>query len=38
MTLGRREQVPDLAAAGLGRSYWLAGGQIEPLGVNAAAA
>jgi len=31
MTLARREQVPDLAAAELGRSYWLSAGVVEPL-------
>jgi hypothetical protein len=30
MTLSRRDQVPDLEAAGLGQSYWLAGGVLEP--------
>jgi hypothetical protein len=29
MTLSRREQMPDLAASGLGASYWLAGGVVE---------
>jgi hypothetical protein len=32
MTLPRREMLPDLAAAGIGRSYWLTGGNAEPLG------
>jgi hypothetical protein len=31
MTLSRRDQVPDLAKLELGRSYWLAGGVLEPL-------
>jgi membrane protease subunit (stomatin/prohibitin family) len=31
MTLSRREQCPDLAKLELGRSYWLAGGILEPL-------
>ena len=31
MTLTRREQVPDLAAAGLGQSYWLEGGNCTAL-------
>jgi hypothetical protein len=31
MTLSRREQVPDLAAAGLGQSYWIEAGVAEPL-------
>jgi hypothetical protein len=31
ITLARREQLPDLAAAQLGRSYWLTGGVVEPL-------
>jgi hypothetical protein len=31
MTAARREQVPDLANADLGRSYWIAGGVVEPL-------
>jgi hypothetical protein len=31
MTLSRRDQVPDLAKVELGRSYWLAGGVLEPL-------
>ena len=31
MTLSRREQVPDLARAGLGESYWLDDGVLEPL-------
>ena len=26
MTFSKREQVPDLAKAGLGRSYWIEGG------------
>ena len=37
MTLARREQVPDLAAAELGRSYWLSGGVVEPLAAKMAA-
>ena len=31
MTLSRREQVPDIARAGLGASYWLEDGVLEPL-------
>jgi hypothetical protein len=31
MTLSRREQVPDLAAAELGASYWIEGGVAQPL-------
>jgi hypothetical protein len=31
MTLSRREQCPDLAKLELGRSYWLAGGILQPL-------
>ena len=31
MTLSRREQVPDLAAAELGTSYWIEGGVAQPL-------
>jgi hypothetical protein len=31
MTLARREQAPDLAAAGLGRTYWLDSGVTHPL-------
>jgi hypothetical protein len=37
MTLARRDQVPDLDAAGVGRSYWLSGGNVEPLGEKVAA-
>jgi hypothetical protein len=37
MTLPRREMLPDLAAAGIGRSYWLTGGNAEPLGGRMAA-
>jgi hypothetical protein len=37
MTLPRREMRPDLAAAGIGRSYWLAGGNAEPIGERIAA-
>lgn len=37
MTLPRREMLPDLAAAEMGRSYWLAGGVAEPLGEKVAA-
>jgi hypothetical protein len=29
--------LPDLAAAGIGRSYWLTGGNAEPLGEKMAA-
>ena len=36
MTL-RRNHVPDLAAAGDGNSYWLAGGVVEPIGERIAA-
>lgn len=38
MTMARREQVPDLAAAGLGRSYWLDKGLAQPVGERAEAA
>jgi hypothetical protein len=31
MTLSRREQVPDLAPAGLGASYWIEAGIVEAL-------
>jgi hypothetical protein len=31
MTLTRRDQLPDLAAAELGASYWIEGGVAEPL-------
>lgn len=31
MTLSRPSQVPDLAAAGIGRSFWLQGGELVPL-------
>jgi hypothetical protein len=31
MTLSRREQLPDLAAAGLGASYWIEAGIAEPI-------
>lgn len=31
MTLSRKQQVPDLAALGLGASYWVEGGIAEPL-------
>jgi hypothetical protein len=37
MTVARREQLPDLAAAELGRSYWLQGGVLEPLEARVAA-
>jgi hypothetical protein len=37
MTVARREQLPDLAAAELGASFWLAGGVLEPLGERVAA-
>jgi hypothetical protein len=37
MTVARREQLPDLAAAELGASFWLAGGVLEPLGERFAA-
>jgi hypothetical protein len=37
MTVARREQLPDLAASELGRSYWLAGGVLEPLEARVAA-
>jgi hypothetical protein len=37
MTVARREQLPDLAASELGRSYWLAVGVLEPLEVKVAA-
>ena len=38
LTLTRREQVPDLAAAGLGMSYWIEGGVAQPLHEHAEAA
>jgi hypothetical protein len=38
MTLPIRDRMPDLAAAGLGRSYWLAAGLIEPITQAAEAA
>lgn len=38
MTAGKREQVPELAAAGLGRSYWLTAGVAAPLAEQAKAA
>jgi hypothetical protein len=38
MTLSRREQMPDLAAAGLGASYWIEGGLAQPIGEPAEAA
>ena len=38
MTLSRRDQAPDLAAIGLGRSYWLEAGVAEPIGQEAQAA
>ena len=38
MTLNRREQVPDLEAAGLGQSYWISGGVAQPLHEPAEAA
>ena len=31
MTLSRREQLPDLAAAGLGASWWIEDGVAQPL-------
>lgn len=31
MTASRRDQVPDLEQAEVGRSYWLSGGVLEPL-------
>jgi hypothetical protein len=37
MTLPRREMLPDLAAAGMGHSYWINGGTVEPLGGRMAA-
>ena len=37
VTLPRREQVPDLAAAGIGKSYWINGGVVEPIGEKVAA-
>jgi DNA repair exonuclease SbcCD ATPase subunit len=37
MTLPRREMLPDLAAAGMGQSYWLAGGTTESIGERVAA-
>ena len=40
MTLSRREQVPDLDAAGIGKSYWIEGGTVADLSdlTNAVAA
>jgi hypothetical protein len=38
LTLSRREQVPDLAAAGLGMSYWIEDGVAQPLHEPAEAA
>jgi hypothetical protein len=38
LTLTRPEQVPDLAAAGLGMSYWLDSGVVRPLHEPAEAA
>jgi hypothetical protein len=38
MTLTRKEQAPDLAAAGLGASYWIEGGVCQPLSREARAA
>jgi hypothetical protein len=38
MTLSRREQVPDLGAHGLGASYWLEDGILEPLAQSPAPA
>ena len=38
MTLSRRDQAPDLAAIGMGRSYWLEAGVAEPIGQEAQAA
>jgi hypothetical protein len=32
MTLSKRDQVPDLAAARLGRSYWIEAGVATPIG------
>ena len=37
MTFSKREQVPDLAAAGLGRSYWIEDGNAEAISPPAAA-
>ena len=37
MTLARREQLPELAALGLGASYWIQDGVAEPLHERAAA-
>jgi hypothetical protein len=31
LTLTRREQMPDLAAAGMGSSYWIESGIVRPL-------
>jgi hypothetical protein len=31
MTLSRREQLPNLATAGLGKSFWIEAGIAEPL-------
>jgi hypothetical protein len=38
MTASRKDQVPDLARAGLGRSYWLDAGAAQPIGELAEAA
>lgn len=38
MTIFKGESVPDLAKSGLGRSYWVHAGVVEPLGKSAAAA
>jgi hypothetical protein len=32
MTLSRRDLAPDLAAARLGRTYWIEGGIVSPIG------
>jgi energy-coupling factor transporter ATP-binding protein EcfA2 len=38
MTLPIRDRMPDLTAAGLGNSYWLAAGLIEPITATSEAA
>lgn len=38
MTLSRREQTPDLAAASMGKSYWIEAGVAAPIGTPAQAA
>lgn len=31
MTVNKRDLVPDLAAAGVGLSYWIEGGSVVPI-------